>query len=49
MLIGFPPIFVADTNIIYGYKFVAPLNEHAPHKKKVIRANHAPYVTKFFS
>ena len=25
MLIGFPPIFVADTEIIYGYNFVAPL------------------------
>ena len=25
MLIGFPPIFVADTKIIYGYNFVAPL------------------------
>ena len=26
MLIGFPPIFVADTKIIYGYNFVAPLS-----------------------
>ena len=26
MLVGFPPIFVADTKIIYGYNFVAPLN-----------------------
>ena len=26
MLIGFPSIFVADTKIIYGYNFVAPLN-----------------------
>ena len=25
MLIGFPPIFVADTKIVYGYNFVAPL------------------------
>ena len=25
MLIGFPTIFVADTKIIYGYNFVAPL------------------------
>ena len=22
----FPPIFMADTKIIYGYNFVAPLN-----------------------
>ena len=27
MLIGFPPVFVADTKIIYGYDFVAPLME----------------------
>ena len=25
MLVVFPPIFVADTRIIYGYNFVAPL------------------------
>ena len=25
MLIGFPPIFVVDTKIIYGYNFVSPL------------------------
>ena len=25
MLIGFLPIFVVDTNLIYGYDFVAPL------------------------
>ena len=25
MLVVFPPIFVADTIIIYGYNFVAPL------------------------
>ena len=25
MLTGFPPIFVADTKIIYDYNFVAPL------------------------
>ena len=25
MLVVFPPIFVADTKIIYGYNFVAPL------------------------
>ena len=25
MLIVFPPIFVADTKIIYGYNFAAPL------------------------
>ena len=25
MLFVFPPIFVADTEIIYGYNFVAPL------------------------
>ena len=28
MLIGFPPIFVADTKIIYGYNFVAPLTKY---------------------
>ena len=27
MLIGFPPIFVMDTQIIYGYNFVAPLTD----------------------
>ena len=27
MLIGFPPIFVAETKIIYGYNFVAPLSK----------------------
>ena len=26
MLVVFPPIFVADIKIIYGYNFVAPLN-----------------------
>ena len=26
MLVVFPPIFMADTKIIYGYNFVAPLN-----------------------
>ena len=26
MLIVFPPIFVADSTLIYGYNFVAPLN-----------------------
>ena len=25
MLVVFPPIFVADIKIIYGYNFVAPL------------------------
>ena len=25
MLVVFPPIFVADTKIIHGYNFVAPL------------------------
>ena len=25
MLVIFPPIFMADTKIIYGYNFVAPL------------------------
>ena len=25
MLVVFPPIFAADTKIIYGYNFVAPL------------------------
>ena len=27
MLTGFPPIFVADTKIIYDYNFVPTLNE----------------------
>ena len=27
MLIGIPPIFVADTKIIYGNNFVAPLSK----------------------
>ena len=27
MLVVLPPIFVADTKIIYGYNFVAPLND----------------------
>ena len=27
MLFVFPPIFVADTKIIYGFNFVAPLTE----------------------
>ena len=26
MLVMFPPIFVADAKIIYGYNFAAPLN-----------------------
>ena len=26
MLVVFPPIFVVDTRLIYGYNFVAPLN-----------------------
>ena len=26
MLVVFPPIFVADTKVIYGYNFVAPLS-----------------------
>ena len=26
MLVVFSPIFVADTKIIYGYNFVAPLS-----------------------
>ena len=25
MLIGFPPTFVVDTKVVYGYDFVAPL------------------------
>ena len=28
MLIGFPPIFVTDTKIIYDFNFVAPLMDH---------------------
>ena len=28
MLIGIPPIFVADTKIIYGNNFVAPLRDY---------------------
>ena len=27
MLVVFPPIFVADTKLIYSYNFVAPLKE----------------------
>ena len=27
MLVVFPPIFVADTKIIYGYSLVAPLKK----------------------
>ena len=30
MLVMFPPIFVADTKIIFGYSFVAPLTKNAP-------------------
>ena len=30
----FPPIFVVDTKIIYGYNFVAPLNVNLLHKCK---------------
>ena len=26
--------------------FLKVLNEHAPYKKKILRANHAPYMTK---
>ena len=26
MLVVFPPIFAADTKVIYGYNFVAPLS-----------------------
>ena len=28
MLVVFPPIFVVDTKLIYGYNFVAPLTGH---------------------
>ena len=28
MLVVFPPSFVADTKIIFGYNFVAPLKEN---------------------
>ena len=27
MLVVFPPIFVADIKLIYGYNFVAPLKK----------------------
>ena len=30
MLVVFSPIFVADTKIIFGYDFVAPLNRTLP-------------------
>ena len=30
MLVVFPPIFVADTKMIYGYNFVAPLSKAMP-------------------
>ena len=38
---------------VHGYtsfeeNFVGVLNKHAPLKKKVLRANHASYVTKVF-
>ena len=29
MLVVLPPIFVADTKIIYGYNFIAPLKKKA--------------------
>ena len=32
MLVVFPPIFVADTKIIYGYNFVAPVRLTRPHQ-----------------
>ena len=30
----------------FGENFLGVLNKHAPLKRKVLRANHAPYVTK---
>ena len=30
----FPPIFVADTKIIYGYNFVAPLRKEVEEQNK---------------
>ena len=40
-----------STELVNNYSslenvFIDVLNSHAPIKKKVIRANHAPYVTK---
>ena len=35
MLIGFPPIFMADTKIIYGYNFAAALTCR---KKKLVQS-----------
>ena len=28
MFLVFPPIFLADTKIIYGYDFIAPVNNY---------------------
>ena len=37
MLIGFPPIFMADTKVIYGYNFAAALTCR---KKNLSKVNH---------
>ena len=34
MLVVFSPIFVADTKIVFGYDFVAPLNVSRKTKKE---------------
>ena len=34
MLVVFSPIFVADTKIVFGYDFVAPLNISRKTKKE---------------
>ena len=40
MLVVLPPIFVADTKIIYGYNFVAPL--------KLAKVNFNAFVFRLF-
>ena len=35
-----------DKNETFGEEFLKALNNHAPLKKKFIRTNHAPYMTK---
>ena len=41
--------YANDTSLSYGSferNFMNVLEQHAPMKKKLVRANHAPYVTK---
>ena len=39
MLVVFPPILVADTKIIYGYNFVAPLMNYFSFKLLLFPSN----------